>query len=79
MKTLILTRADVEQVATMELAVTAVERAFAGFGRGEAEMPPKVYLPIEDPDIDFRATPARLWESDGISWPVPVRWARRWS
>lgn len=68
MKTLILTRADVEQVATMELAVRAVERAFAGFGRGEAEMPPKVYLPIEDHDGDFRAMPARLGESAGIKW-----------
>jgi len=68
MKTLILTRADVEQVATMELAVTAVERAFARFGRGEGIMPPKVYLPIEDHDGDFRAMPARLGDSAGIKW-----------
>jgi ornithine cyclodeaminase/alanine dehydrogenase len=68
MKTLVLTRADVEQVATMELAVTAVERAFAGFGRGEATMPPKVYLPIEDHDGDFRAMPARLGDSAGMKW-----------
>ena len=47
MKTLVLTRADVERVATMELAVQAVEAAFGAFGRGEAEMPAKVYLPIE--------------------------------
>lgn len=68
MKTLILTRADVERVATMELAVDAVERAFAGFGRGEAIMPPKVYLPIDDHDGDFRAMPARLGASAGIKW-----------
>ncbi|MBW2211489.1 MAG: ornithine cyclodeaminase family protein [Deltaproteobacteria bacterium] len=68
MKTLVLTRADVEQVSTMELAVAAVERAFAGFGRGEASMPPKVYLPIEDHDGDFRAMPARLGNSAGIKW-----------
>ncbi len=68
MKTLILTRADVEQVATMELAVTAVERAFAGFGRGEGIMPPKVYLQVEDHDGDFRAMPARLGNSAGIKW-----------
>jgi alanine dehydrogenase len=68
MKTLVLTRADVDQVATMELAVVTVERAFAAFGRGEATMPPKVYLPIEDHDGDFRAMPARLGDSAGIKW-----------
>ncbi len=68
MKTLVLTRSDVEQVATMELAVVAVEGAFAGFGRGEATMPPKVYLPIDDYGGDFRAMPARLGASAGIKW-----------
>jgi ornithine cyclodeaminase/alanine dehydrogenase len=68
MKTLFLTRSDVEGIATMDLAVTAVETAFAAFGRGEATMPPKIYLPIEDHDGDFRAMPARLGESAGIKW-----------
>jgi ornithine cyclodeaminase/alanine dehydrogenase len=52
----------------MELAVQAVERAFAAFGRGEATMPPKLYLPIEDYEGDFRAMPARLGDSAGIKW-----------
>jgi len=68
MKTLVLTQSEVKEVTTMELAVTAVEGAFAGFGRGEASMPPKVYLPIEDHDGDFRAMPARLGDSAGIKW-----------
>jgi alanine dehydrogenase len=68
MKTLVLTRSEVEQIATMELAVTAVEKAFGAFGRGEASMPPKVYLPIDDHDGDFRAMPARLGDSAGIKW-----------
>lgn len=68
MKTLVLTRSDVERVATMELAVEAVEQAFAAFGRGEATMPPKVYLPVEDHDGDFRAMPSRLGDSAGIKW-----------
>ncbi len=68
MKTLVLTRADVERVAATELAVEAVERAFVAFGRGEATMPPKVYLPIEDHDGDFRAMPARLGASAGLKW-----------
>lgn len=68
MKTLALTKSDIERVATMEIAVQAVEKAFAAFGRGGATMPPKVYLPIEDHDGDFRAMPARLGESAGIKW-----------
>lgn len=68
MRTLVLTRSDVERVVTMELAVEAVERAFAAFGRGEATMPPKLYLPIEDHEGDFRAMPARLGDSAGIKW-----------
>ncbi|MGB3049509.1 MAG: ornithine cyclodeaminase family protein [Polyangiales bacterium] len=68
MKTLVLTRSDVEPLASMELAVSAVEGAFAAFGRGEATMPPKVYLPIADHDGDFRAMPSRLGESAGIKW-----------
>jgi len=68
MKTLVLTRSEVEGIATMELAVQAVEGAFAAFGRGEATMPPKVYLQIEDHDGDFRAMPSRLGDSAGIKW-----------
>ncbi len=68
MRTLLLTRSDVERLATMELAVSAAEPAFAAFGRGEATMPPKVYLPIADHDGDFRAMPSRLGDSAGIKW-----------
>jgi ornithine cyclodeaminase/alanine dehydrogenase len=68
MRTLVLTRKDVEDIATAQLAVDAVESAFAAFGRGEGSMPPKVYLPIEDHQGDFRAMPARLGDSAGIKW-----------
>lgn len=68
MRTRVLTRSEVEGIATMALAVDAVESAFAAFGRGEAAMPAKVYLPIEDHDGDFRAMPARLADSAGIKW-----------
>ena len=68
MKTLLLTRNEVEPVASMRLAVEAVERAFTSFGRGEVDMPPKVYLSIDDHDGDFRAMPSRLGDSAGIKW-----------
>ena len=68
MKTLVLTRKDLEELATMQLAVDAIERAFAAFGRGEASMPPKVYLRIDDLGGDFRAMPSRLGDAAGIKW-----------
>jgi len=52
----------------MEAAVAAVESAFAAFGGGDATMPPKIYLSIEDHEGDFRAMPARLGGSAGIKW-----------
>ena len=66
MTTRVLTRKAVEAIVTMPLVVDAVEGAFAAFGRGEAVMPPKVYLTLEDGD--FRAMPVALGGSAGIKW-----------
>ena len=68
MKTRILTGSQVSEVLGMDLAVAAVERAFAAHGRGEALMPPKVYLPLEKYGGDFRAMPAYLDGSAGVKW-----------
>ena len=68
MRTLVLGKADLSRLATTELAVEAVEGAFAAFGRGEAEMPAKVYLSIDDHDGDFRAMPSRIGDLAGIKW-----------
>lgn len=65
MRTLVLSRRDVETVATMPMAVDAVEDAFAAYARGEAEMPPKVYLDLPDHDGDFRAMPSRIGGASG--------------
>ena len=46
MKTLLLGRKDLEKILTMELALPAVEAAFAAHGRGDVLMPPKLYLPL---------------------------------
>jgi alanine dehydrogenase len=46
--------------------VGAVERAFAAYGRGEASMPPKVYLNV--PHGDFRAMPAALGNVAILKW-----------
>ena len=52
----------------MELAIPAVERAFAAHGRGEAIMPPKLYLPLEKYAGDFRAMPSFLGDAVGVKW-----------
>jgi alanine dehydrogenase len=56
--TRILTYEDVALLADMQLAVSAVEDAFAAHARGEARMPSKVYLDLPEHDGDFRAMPA---------------------
>ncbi len=68
MKTLLLPRQDLEKILTMELAIPAVEAAFAAHGRGEAIMPPKLYLPLVKHDGDFRAMPAYLDGAAGVKW-----------
>ncbi len=68
MKTLVLTQSEVLSVLTMEKAVAAVEAAFAAHGRGEALMPPKVYLDLSKYAGDFRAMPAYAEGSAGVKW-----------
>jgi ornithine cyclodeaminase/alanine dehydrogenase-like protein (mu-crystallin family) len=55
---LLLSQSEVAKVLTMHAAVPAVEAAFAAHGRGEARMPPKVYLSFEAEGGDLRAMPA---------------------
>ena len=66
--TLILTHADVAKLADMQLAVTAVEGAFAAHARGEARMPSKVYLALPEHRGDFRAMPAVMGRYAGLKW-----------
>lgn len=65
---LVLSQADVRALLRMEDAVPAVEAAFAAHARGEARMPPKVYLPLPEHGGDFRAMPALLGGSAGVKW-----------
>jgi alanine dehydrogenase len=67
-KTLILTQADVRALLTMDRVVAAVEEAFVAHGRGEAQMPPKVYLWAREHEGDFRAMPAALGGVVGVKW-----------
>jgi len=66
--TKVLTRSEVRSLLDMERVVPAVEEAFAAHGRGETQMPVKVYLDLRRYDGDFRAMPAYLDGSAGVKW-----------
>ncbi|MEF8787712.1 MAG: ornithine cyclodeaminase family protein [Planctomycetota bacterium] len=51
----------VRELLTMEEALPAVESAFAAYGRGEVQMPPKSYLYFDDGDL--RCMPCYLPET----------------
>jgi alanine dehydrogenase len=59
MKTLILTRQDVEKVLTSAVANETVEKAFRAYGTGNIEMPAKSYLNF--PRGDLRSMPAYIF------------------
>jgi alanine dehydrogenase len=59
MKTLIITRQDVEKVLTPGIANETVEKAFRAYALGETEMPPKCYLTFKQGDL--RSMPASIW------------------
>ncbi|MEM2874716.1 MAG: alanine dehydrogenase [Candidatus Hadarchaeales archaeon] len=60
MRTLILSRAEVEKVLSVNEAIRAVEAAFREKGMGRVQMPPKSYVFFEEYDGDFRTMPAYL-------------------
>ena len=67
-KSIVLTQSDVRSLVDMADAVQAVESAFSAHGRGETQMPVKVYLDLPQFDGDFRAMPAHFGESAGVKW-----------
>ena len=58
MRTLILTKQDVEKILTPALANVTIEKAFRAYGLGQTDMPPKSYLYF--PKGDLRSMPAYL-------------------
>jgi alanine dehydrogenase len=58
MKTLILTKHDVEKILSPKVANVTVEKAFRAYSRGFTQMPPKSYLYF--PKGDLRSMPAYI-------------------
>lgn len=67
--TCLLTQRDVARVTTPARMIDVIRRAFMATERGDAHMPPKVYLPLPH-GADFRAMPAALTRPPacGIKW-----------
>jgi len=58
-----LSESDVRSLLTVRDAIPLVEDAFASVARGEARMPPKIYLDFKEFGGDLRAMPAYLPKS----------------
>lgn len=68
MPTLLLTSSQIDALVTMADAVDAVTAAFDAHGRGQVQMPPKVYIDLPDHQGDFRAMPAAMADAVGLKW-----------
>lgn len=55
-----LSEIDVEGLITVDAAMPLVEEAFGHLARGEAQMPPKLYLEFKEYGGDLRAMPAYI-------------------
>ena len=58
MKTLLLTKKEIEKVLTPSVAIRAVQKAFKAYGLDQADMPPKSYLYFKNGDL--RTMPAYI-------------------
>lgn len=72
METLLLDRATVEATVDIEDVIEAVEDAFEAYARGDAIMPPKSYIELDEYNGDFRSMPAYMdagdWDAAGLKW-----------
>ncbi len=58
MRTVILTKKDIEKVLTPSLTIKAIHKAFKAYGLGQVDMPPKSYLYFKKGDL--RTMPAYM-------------------
>ena len=70
METLLLSESDLQKILDEKKAIEAVEQAFLLHGRGEVEMPPKIYLNLAAHGGDFRAMPSHISKLNacGMKW-----------
>lgn len=68
LKTILLSREEIEKQLSMTEVLEVVENAFKLKARGEAIMPCKIYLDLPQYHGDFRAMPAYIDGSAGMKW-----------
>ena len=66
MSTLLLSRSDVAGLLEMGKVMRVVEQVFRDYVTGKAQMPAKVYMPLDKGD--FRAMPGAVPNAAGIKW-----------
>ncbi|MFH1032136.1 MAG: ornithine cyclodeaminase family protein [Chloroflexota bacterium] len=66
MATLVFSRETIKEFLKMPDVLKAVEDVFKAYAHGEATMPPKAYVAVEQGD--FRAMPAAIPEAAGVKW-----------
>lgn len=59
---------ELSECIEMANVIDAIEDAFAAYQNGNAKMPPKSYVDLEEVNGDFRAMPAAVGDSAGIKW-----------
>ena len=68
LKTILLSRDDIEKQLSMTEVLEVVENAFKLKAQGKAIMPCKIYLDLPQYNGDFRAMPAYIDGSAGMKW-----------
>lgn len=67
-RTLMINGDDLWECAYMEGVIETVEDAFTAYHSGEAQMPAKSYVDLEEYNGDFRSMPAAVNGAAGIKW-----------
>jgi len=68
METRLLSQEDLISMMDMAFAVDHVESAFTAHGRGDVQMPHKIYLSLPHVRGDFRAMPSYISGAAGVKW-----------
>lgn len=67
-RTIMIGANELSDCVHMASLIDAIEEAFVAYHKGDATMPPKTYVDIEEYNGDFRAMPAAVDDSAGVKW-----------
>lgn len=67
-RTLMIGADELSKCAEMGDLIDSIEEAFVAYQNGDATMPPKSYIDLDEVNGDFRSMPAAVDDSAGIKW-----------